>query len=520
MVRPKFLRPVTLLGSLVTMLMLELLDDLDLGHDAAENDDVLERAFVETQVYKELINDRVDLITGMKGTGKSALYRMITEHKLLIPQLADVRIIPAVNPTGSPVFKVLFDEEASESRLRVIWAAYLTALIGNAIVDEYLCEPSVRSRTEEIRDVLVLLGLRQPQQQKRSLLERILAAKSLEPSLSADSSGNVNFALRFDVPDPSAPGAAVNLEASDFYSVIRNCDDVLERVGERAWVVLDRLDECFTRDSASERRALRALLRTQIDIVSELGFNRRLAVKTFLRTDLLRRMTADAPFTNATHFRSRELVWGKREIQAIVGKRLLGSERFRSAWPQDAHGDRAFSLAWYHVLPRTFAGNKDRKAQDRSSDTLHLICSWTADGHRTYNPRNVLFLLRTALERVANSERIAANPRQLNNAEPLLREPDITSSLGKLSRKRLTDTVLSEFPATHEFINRLERKPAEYDTRDSLVGALGMDGATSAKQDEAISLLLLSGALGQNGAKYIVPRLYRPALKSPLPQSK
>jgi hypothetical protein len=57
----------------------DLLADLDLGSAVAESDNLLETARVETSVFDDLLADRVDLILGTKGSGKTALYRIFVD---------------------------------------------------------------------------------------------------------------------------------------------------------------------------------------------------------------------------------------------------------------------------------------------------------------------------------------------------------------------------------------------------------------------------------------------------------
>ena len=56
-----------------------ILRALDLGSSVAEQDTLLENARVETSVFTDLLEDRVDLIPGTKGSGKSALYRIFVD---------------------------------------------------------------------------------------------------------------------------------------------------------------------------------------------------------------------------------------------------------------------------------------------------------------------------------------------------------------------------------------------------------------------------------------------------------
>ncbi|MBC8029431.1 MAG: hypothetical protein H7Z16_04915 [Pyrinomonadaceae bacterium] len=56
-----------------------LLRALDLGSSIAEQDTLLESARVETSAFSDLLQDRVDLIPGTKGSGKSALFRIFVD---------------------------------------------------------------------------------------------------------------------------------------------------------------------------------------------------------------------------------------------------------------------------------------------------------------------------------------------------------------------------------------------------------------------------------------------------------
>ncbi len=51
----------------------KLLRSLNVGSSVAESDTVLESARIETSAFTDLLNDRVDLIPGTKGSGKTAV---------------------------------------------------------------------------------------------------------------------------------------------------------------------------------------------------------------------------------------------------------------------------------------------------------------------------------------------------------------------------------------------------------------------------------------------------------------
>ena len=56
-----------------------LLQGLDLGSSVAELDTALEAARIDTSALGDLLSDRVDLIPGTKGSGKSALFRIFVD---------------------------------------------------------------------------------------------------------------------------------------------------------------------------------------------------------------------------------------------------------------------------------------------------------------------------------------------------------------------------------------------------------------------------------------------------------
>ena len=68
---------------------------LQLGNSVAEFDNELEKYFVETEPFRALVEDRADVIAGDKGTGKTALYRILCKRYVSIDRLSDVEVVAA-----------------------------------------------------------------------------------------------------------------------------------------------------------------------------------------------------------------------------------------------------------------------------------------------------------------------------------------------------------------------------------------------------------------------------------------
>ena len=123
-----------------------LLAGLDLGSAVAESDNLLQAARVETSVFDDLLADRIDLIPGTKGSGKTALYRIFVDF---LPELMlknkKVVIAHGVQQRQDTVFlafKKQFDQ-LSEADFVDFWCIYLMSLAYEQFI-----------RADEFRNVL------------------------------------------------------------------------------------------------------------------------------------------------------------------------------------------------------------------------------------------------------------------------------------------------------------------------------------------------------------------------------
>jgi hypothetical protein len=494
--------------------LLQLMDSIKLGSDVAEHEQELSDLFVtDNEAYRRLISDEVDLISGGKGAGKSAIYRMITETRVS----DDLDVIRASNPTAAPEFRALFQGNDSEERLRSIWAVYIASKIGNYVVDNLGNSPMTVNAVLEICDLLELMGLREAPQQKESLLARIRRSKSVEGSITGGAPGlELGLALKFELPteSPSDRAESAVLSYPDFFSMLQLCGDVLKAEGRRVWLAFDRLDECFMHDSPMERRALRALLRTHLDASEALHHTSWIRLKIFLRADMLSRMTSDGAFTNATHLRRAEIAWSFNAMRDLIARRLIHNTKFVEAFLADSPVAEWPELAWETLLSEP---SKPRRQGGAPEPLAHRLTRDTADGSRLFNPRNLITLLNLSLDRARQSQR---RDIQLDRVDrepvPIIRESELHSALGELSRRRFQDTVLNEFPAVQPLADRLRGGSAMYASASELQLALGM---TDADASAAIDVLTLSGLLSPSNGQFVVPRLYRPALNAKMPKA-
>lgn len=130
----------------------ELLKHIDFGSSIVEKDALLETARVETSVFTDLLNDKVDLIPGTKGSGKSALYRIfvdfLAEHLLISRKVV---IAHGVKRYGDNVFHAFNDtfEKMSEEEFINFWCVYLISLANEHFIKEPRYNDYVKSHSKE-----------------------------------------------------------------------------------------------------------------------------------------------------------------------------------------------------------------------------------------------------------------------------------------------------------------------------------------------------------------------------------
>lgn len=119
------------------MLTSNILSNLSIGESIAETDEGLDRYFVNTHTFNVLLRGEKDIVAGDKGTGKTALYRILIKRARSLPELRNVQVIPAFNLTGNPIFQELLKVPVqTEGQYIAFWKTYFLSLVGNWTLDQ------------------------------------------------------------------------------------------------------------------------------------------------------------------------------------------------------------------------------------------------------------------------------------------------------------------------------------------------------------------------------------------------
>ncbi len=317
-----------------------LLQGLDLGSSVAESDTVLETARIETSAFSDLLSDRVDLIPGTKGSGKSALFRIFVDF---LPDilLRDRKVVVAhgIQTPGDPVFHAFIDRfsSLSEEEFVSFWCVYLVSLAHEQFIKGPRYIKFLDGAGGEIQKFRVACAnAKIPEIQAKKSLRDILewslhVLASWRPKFKYQPPGD-GGEWELDLFGAKAEGYSARSDETTEHSLPKYVNDIklgLEAILDASqlslWLMVDRLDEIFPRRSDVERTALRGLLRAMRYFSSP-----SIRVKVFLRDDMLEQVVrTESGFTALTHVTVRQadtLRWTQDQILAMVVKRFFAND--------------------------------------------------------------------------------------------------------------------------------------------------------------------------------------------------
>ncbi len=491
-----------------------LLEELDLGVSVAELDTLLETARIETSAFSDLLNDRVDLIPGTKGSGKSALFRIFVDFipELLLRQ-RKVVIAHGIQAPGDPVFHAFTDRfsKLSEEDFVSFWCIYLVSLAHEQFIKgpryrEFL----VPASSEKQSFLRACANARIPDIEARKSLKDILewslhVLAAWRPKLTfkpPDSSGELELDL-FGTKNEHHPEKTEEPSDHLLPQYVNDIKQSLEKVLTASklslWLMVDRLDEIFPRRSVVERKALRGILRAMRYFASA-----NIRVKVFLRDDMLEQVVkTEEGFTALTHLTVRQadtLRWTEDQILAMVVKRFFANDAlvaYLQINRDQLEASPSYRVKCFNKLfpPTVFRGPKQ-------SPTIRWIYHRCADGRGVVTPRDVLDLLIRAKQR--QQDIYSADPE--GSSVRLITDAAIRYGFEELSERKRQTYLQAEFPHLWKEIEKFSGGKTDYNT-SALQNLLGSEW--KATVENLVDIGFLSKRRTRAKALYSIPFLYR-----------
>ena len=486
----------------------DVLRDVDFGKRVAEDEvEHLATYFVETDHWRRIYSGDVDIVYGPKGSGKSAIYVLLTQR---MDALFDRRImlLAAENPRGATAFGDLAsDPPTSESEFVGLWKLYFATLISNHFNDWGLhCPESRRLRKILEQESLVEKGhdLRGILRSVYDYVRKALRRPQLEGGVQLDPATGlpIGFKGKITFEQPSLEAEKSGFVSAD--GLLRLAEEALIKSEYSIWVLIDRLDVAFADSEELEHNALRALFRVYLDCraLYKVGF------KIFLRTDIWRRIS-ETGFREASHItRHLTIHWDSPSLMNLIVSRSLRSEnlaRFYGVETDAILSSRVSQLGMFYRLVPDQVDVGPNKPQ-----TFDWVISRVRDGTKLTAPRELIHFFNCLREgQVRRLELGEEEPE----GEMLFSRPAFKDALPEVSRVRLEQTLYAEFPWCKDWLERVrQEKTLQFPKSLARIWAV-----PEAKAGEVASALVAIGFFERRGTKtepeYWVPFLYRDALE-------
>lgn len=509
----------------------EILRDLVLGNPVAEFDSSLDSVRVETPTFEGVLNDNFDIVTGRKGAGKTAIFRLIS-HELAQYFLISRRtvILSGVNPNGESIFNQFINEFKSfdEVDFENFWKLYTITLIYNKFLNNKEYEVYLKECQSEIiafkracsaagiPDIKADMSRKEMVQWVLSIFRRM----SLKGSAATDVNNPTIFMFTGEISIKPETKQTKKVKTSLYVEEISEVlKSILEKSDLRVWLVLDRLDEVFERFSMVEFNGLRGLLRTYKSF--ELSGNSEfLKIKIFLRDDIKDFLTnakifnehypkkVMSPLPAATHIFAKEapvLTWTKDEIEQLILMRLLISKKLRK------HLGVATDLSRYGIS-ELVSNSEDRKKywnkifpeKIANLSSLDWIFTRLKDSNGVVTPRSVIDMLNAA-----NDHQKKNMITNFQDATDIFPQDAIKAGIEVASKNKLELDIFSEFPLLQPKIKILGEFGHHKLSKLDLITLFNEDYERVAESLRRIGLLHYV----QSSEEYRVEFVYRPALK-------
>ena len=298
------------------------LHSFDFGDIEANNDELLFHSVCKTTSIIDFLTGKKNIVLGEKGTGKTALFRLLKEEKLKFQNHHGYKnlIIPIddnfqyKNLKGKILKLVQTDSDEDVFKYQIVWELFLFFRITQKLdkLDIPLTEP-IKEAIKLTNSTFGKDGLDSFIRTKKTFGIKLYdTATTILPDLYYSSEP---IKQEEDVKEKALGRLEIDL---DFYKQAIN--EFLIANGLNVIILIDRLDEFVSRSSIETQKEI---LEALIVVEREYGNYSNIELKLFLRDDLFHQLSFDGIGYDKVISKKIDLKWTPENIREFVAKRLI-----------------------------------------------------------------------------------------------------------------------------------------------------------------------------------------------------
>lgn len=464
------------------MYIKELLDKLKIGNGSSEDEKNIREYFLLTSAFEKVIYDDADIIEGYQGSGKSAIYGMISNDAKYFGKeklFSNISILEAVNIDGHPIIS-LFNQVPNGFDYKYAWKLYFFIIISNWIIKKYK-ENKNDIFIKKLESWLNRYGLLNFDLDDESFIrytvDKIRSFKKFEL---------LTFKTEFDADKQNTDENNISPDIGLGY-----INDWIIRKDFYVWIILDRLDEAFDHNSKEGYLALRGLISAYQDLKH---FNQ-MKLKLFIRDDVMEVISMpNFPIVQKIRSKMSRISWQESDLFAMICKRIRNANIFDGRY-LDSTNQNVF----YKVFP---------EKMNEKTDTWSWIVKHLSDSNEVLTPRSLIQFAKYAIEFQRDKESRENEKREYIENKPLIELEQVKLAYKQISRDRYEDTLLSSSSAYARIVKNFNGSKSTHNMY-SLKSTINVD---SNQYSEVVLFLKSIGFLKESKNFYIIPLLYRPAL--------
>lgn len=294
------------------------LDGFDLGDPEGKTDALLESCLCEIPAIREFLLGKKDIVLGERGTGKTALFRLLATRKLNISAPGDKKslVLPLDENIEYKQVKDLVENRISyctkkpNVKYQFLWEIFITYKMLELLEIQGISDDRLSTHR---KDISVALGFEKP---KVGLMEFLLGhKKSVGVKLDNLHPTSSTFFISAE-PAAQLDQAATQI---DLQRIKRDVSSVLDKNNCILFVLLDRLDEFVILEDYDTQKLL---LEGLVACYRNFSTGTPVKIKLFVRTDLFNRLNIGDLGADKIIAKSIKLSWRPEDLRELVARRL------------------------------------------------------------------------------------------------------------------------------------------------------------------------------------------------------